>query len=88
MTYHHKSVIFVLSQIRNERKEVITVNPNLLKGKMAEKGVNQTELARAIGISTNSMSRKLSGKREFQLSEAVAISKFLELTNPSEIFFD
>lgn len=64
------------------------MNSNLLKGKMAEKGVNQTELARAIGISTNSMSRKLSGKREFQLSEAVAISKFLELTNPSEIFFD
>ncbi|MCI5533866.1 MAG: helix-turn-helix transcriptional regulator [Firmicutes bacterium] len=63
------------------------MNANLLKGKMAEKGVNQKELAQAIGISINSMSRKLSGKREFQLSEAVAISDFLQLENPGEIFF-
>ena len=62
------------------------MNANLLKGKMAEKGVNQKELAKAIGISINSMSRKLSGKREFQLSEAVAISDFLQLENPGEIF--
>lgn len=64
------------------------LNANLLRGKMAERGVNQTELAKAIGISMNSMSRKLSGKREFQLSEAVAISKYLHLDNPGEIFFD
>lgn len=63
------------------------MNANLLKGKMAEKGVSQKELAQAIGISINSMSRKLSGKREFQLSEAVAISDFLQLENPGEIFF-
>lgn len=63
------------------------MNANLLKGKMAEKGVSQAELAKAIGISVNSMSRKMLGKREFQLSEAVAISKFLQLENPGEIFF-
>lgn len=60
---------------------------NVLKGKMAEKGVSQRELAAAIGMSTNSLSRKLLGKREFHLGEAVAIANYLELENPGDIFF-
>ncbi len=63
------------------------MNANLLKGKMAEKNVTQAELAEAIGISANSMSRKLLGKRTFTLSEAVAISNYLEIDKPGEIFF-
>jgi DNA-binding Xre family transcriptional regulator len=63
------------------------MNVNLLKGKMAEKQITQGLLAKEIGISENSLSRKLLGKREFRLSEAVAICKVLEIDNPKEIFF-
>ncbi|MDD4377188.1 MAG: helix-turn-helix transcriptional regulator [Eubacteriales bacterium] len=64
------------------------MNSNLLRGKMAEKGVNQMQLAKKIGISGNSLSRKLLGKREFTLSEAVNICSALEIENPGPIFFD
>lgn len=64
------------------------MNVNLLKGKMAEKQVTQGILASKIGISENSLSRKMLGKREFRLSEVVEICKTLEIENPKEIFFD
>lgn len=64
------------------------MNVNLLKGKMAEKQVTQGILASKIGISENSLSRKLLGKREFKLSEVIEICRFLEINNPKEIFFD
>lgn len=62
------------------------MNANLLKAAMAEKGMNQAKLAKAIGISANSMSRKLNGKRDFSLSEVAAITEVLELTAPQRIF--
>ena len=62
------------------------MNANLLKAAMAGKGMNQAQLAKAIGISANSMSRKLNGKRDFSLSEVAAITEVLELTDPQRIF--
>lgn len=62
------------------------MNANLLKAAMAEKGMNQAQLAKAIGISANSMSRKLNGKRDFSLSEVAAITEVLELVDPQRIF--
>lgn len=64
------------------------MNANLLKGKMAENQINQAQLADAIGISENSLSRKLLGKREFRLSEVVNICEVLNIKNPRQIFFD
>lgn len=64
------------------------MNVNLLKGKMAEKQFTQGLLAEKIGISENSLSRKMLGKREFRLSEMVEICKVLGIENPKEIFFD
>lgn len=64
------------------------MNVNLLRGRMAEKQVTQGLLAAEIGMSENSLSRKLSGKREFRLSEVVAICEKLEIDNPKEIFFN
>lgn len=63
------------------------LNSNLLRAAMAEKGISQAQLARAIGISENSMSRKLNGKREFRLSEVAAITEVLGLQAPQLIFF-
>lgn len=64
------------------------MNIYLLKGKMAEKDVSQRTLADKIGISQNSLSRKMHGKREFRLSEVISICKVLEINNPKEIFFN
>lgn len=64
------------------------MNTNLLRGKIVENGMTQAELAKLIGMSENSLSRKLLGKREFRLSEAIDICNVLKIDNPKEIFFD
>ncbi|MEG0874469.1 MAG: helix-turn-helix transcriptional regulator [Clostridiales bacterium] len=63
------------------------MNTNLLRAKMVEKGLTQKELAAAIGLSENSVSRKLTGKRDFSIQEALKICEVLSLENPNEIFF-
>lgn len=64
------------------------MNGNLLKAKIVEKGYTQQKLAKEVGMSGNSMYRKVAGKREFTLSEVVAICDVLEIHNPVEIFFE
>lgn len=51
-----------------------------LKGKMAEKNVTQKELAHTLNVTENTFSSKLSGKRDFSLSEVRKISQRLSLT--------
>lgn len=63
------------------------MNTNLLKAKIAEKGETQKSVAKAIGISENSLSRKLNGIREFRLSEVLSLCGFLDIDNPKDIFF-
>lgn len=62
------------------------MNMNLLRAAIAENGMNQAELAAAIGISANSLSRKMNGRRDFALSEVVAITQVLDLKAPQDIF--
>lgn len=57
------------------------MNAQLLRGKMAEKGFTQSKLAKSVGMSENSLSRKLSGEREFRLSEVVSICQLLHIEN-------
>lgn len=64
------------------------MNANLFRAKMKEKGVTQSEVAQMIGISTNSLSRKILGKREFKLSEVKGLCQKLEISNVQEIFLD
>lgn len=64
------------------------MNANILKGKMAEKGYSQERLAKEIGISTNSMSRKILGERQFRLGEVIRICDVLDIDDPREIFFN
>ena len=62
------------------------MNSNLLRAALAQQGMTQGKLAELVGISPNSLSRKLNGKRQFTLGEAETISRVLELQNPAAVF--
>lgn len=49
------------------------MNSKLLNGRMAEAGFTQAQLAKEIGISATSMSRKMNGKTFFNTKEAETI---------------
>lgn len=59
---------------------------NKLRAKIVEKGKTQKQIAIEIGISPMSLSRKLTGKREFRLSEIISLCKCLDIDDPREIF--
>jgi len=66
------------------------VNTNLLKGKIVEKGLSVSSVAKAIGISTASMYRKINNYGDNMLiKEAYEIGQLLELTSDevNAIFF-
>lgn len=62
------------------------MNANKIRAKIVERGMTQGEVAKMIGISPNSFSRKLLGKRDFSLSEVISLCTVLELENPQDIF--
>lgn len=62
------------------------MNANRVRAKMKENGMTQADVAKFIGISANSLSRKLNGKRDFSLSEVLRLSEVLKIDNPGEIF--
>lgn len=62
------------------------MNANKIKAKIVERGMTQGEVAKIIGISPNSLSRKLLGKRDFLLSEVIALCSVLAIDNPEEFF--
>lgn len=64
------------------------MNANKIKAKIVECGMTQGDVAQIIGISANSFSRKLLGKRDFLLSEVIALCSVLNLDNPEEIFLE
>lgn len=56
------------------------MNAKLLKGKMVEAGYTQGKLAEAVGMAPQSFSRKINGKRQFTVGEALAVCKVLNIT--------
>lgn len=52
-----------------------------LKGKIVEAGMTQGELAKTIGISQNTLTRKLTGRRDFTVGEVVRICDALHITD-------
>lgn len=62
------------------------VNKNLLRGKIAEAGMNQKEVAKAIGMTEKTFSIKLNNGK-FGLDEADKIISILHIQEPSPIFF-
>lgn len=81
-----KWYIFIIPNMQRKKGGDI-LNANLLRGKMAEKQISQGELAKRIGMSENSLSRKLLGIRDFRLAEVVKIINELQIENPEKIFF-
>ena len=55
---------------------------NKLRGKFAEVGLSQKQVAVKIGISEHSLGMKLNGKREFKVSEILALAKLLDIECP------
>ena len=60
-------------------------NHGKLLGRMKEKGYSQERLAEYVGISANSLNRKLSGKLDFKASEIEKVSVALDIGN-SELY--
>lgn len=59
------------------------MNANLLKGKMAEQGMTQEDVAEKIGISLSRFNAKLNETNgaEFSLGEVIALVKLFNLTS-------
>lgn len=64
------------------------MNSNKVRAKMKEAGMTQADVAKSIGMSENSLSRKLNGKRDFSISEVLRLIEVLKLENPGEIFLN
>jgi len=64
------------------------MNTNLLKSQFIKNGLTQVQVARLLGMSPNSLSRKVLQKREFTLGETLRIKDCLQLTDQmySDIF--
>lgn len=61
--------------------------PNL-RAEMARYGINATKLAKGLGKSPAVMSKKLTGRYEITLGEAVAIKSYIGVDIPLEILFE
>ncbi len=60
---------------------------NYLKGKIVERGMRQTIIADALGISPKSLGQKLSGKRDFKWDEVCLIqSRFFPDIDKDTLF--
>lgn len=64
------------------------MNSRKLKARIVELGLTQREVAGMIGISANSFSRKLLGKSDFLLSEAIALCSVLDIEKLGEFFLE
>ena len=62
------------------------VECNRLKGILVEKKITQEEIARRMGISENSLARKINGHRSFWYWEMAIITKLLGYCIIHEVF--
>ena len=61
------------------------LNTNLLKAAIVRKGYTQGEFAQKIGISSNTLTRKMSGDSPFNVDEIDKACEVLNLTDCAEI---
>ena len=60
-----------------------------LRGKIAESGMTQAQIASHLGISPNTMTKKMNNRAEFNLSEVAKLCSILaikEATEKADIF--
>ena len=63
------------------------LNTSRLRGKMAEKGISQAEMAKKLGMNAATFSRKMTGKADFYLTEALSIVRILGGGSVDDYFF-
>lgn len=63
------------------------INRNALKGKIAENGMTQESVAKAIGMSSATFTRRMK-EGVFGTDEAEKMIDLLKIDNPSYIFFN
>ena len=64
------------------------INTNLLKAAIAENGMKQSDVAKKIGISTQSFSSKINNKTQFKIDEVYNLCSVLKISGKVEqIFF-
>lgn len=64
------------------------MNTNFIKGKIVEVGLTQEKLAKKLDISVQTLNAKLNGRSCLTVDQAMHIAHILNISNPSEIFFD
>lgn len=62
-------------------------NTNLLRGKIIEKGYTQASIAKAIGITYQSFSKKINNLVPFKVSEIVRLCELLDIRDKDAYFF-
>lgn len=62
-------------------------NTNLLKAKIAERGLTQEKVAVSIGISNTSMTNKVNNYRGFTVTEIAKLCELLKIDNKDTYFF-
>lgn len=59
---------------------------NKLRGKIVENGLTSAQVAKEIGLSESTFSRKLNSG-DFGIEDAAKMIELLNIQNPAEIFF-
>lgn len=57
-----------------------------LRGILAERGISQKAVAKAIGMNENYFSDRMTGDVDFRWSEVVKICRLLEIDDPLKVF--
>lgn len=61
------------------------LNANLLKAAIVREGFTQGEFAKKIGVSTNTLTSRMSGQTPFNVDEIDKICEVLKLDNYEEV---
>lgn len=62
------------------------IDTHKLRDKMKEHNMTQSELAKLVGVSKSTMSRKVSGESDFSVSQAFKMCHILNIKSPQSIF--
>lgn len=80
---YHKCI----AKMAKERRMNMPTNSNLLRGRIAEKGLTQKEVAEMIGITYQSFSEKINNKSHFKVSEIIKLCDILGIVDKDSYFF-
>lgn len=61
------------------------MNCDIIRGRIAEKRTSQKRLALEMGITPQSLSRKMTGKRQFTVDEAAKLCSLLEIPTDKRV---